>query len=342
MSDVRLGLVGYGVGGRLFHAPYVQAAEGVELVGVVTKNRRDDVKADLPGVHVFDSLKDLVEFGVDAVTITTPPATRRSLVLEALSLGVHVIGDKPFAPDAQGAQDLIDAAQKSGKLLSVFQNRRWDGDVRTLRALIDSERLGTLWRAHMRMDQDSAETIERGPNAGLLRDMGSHVVDQVLWLFGPALSVSCHLDYLDYPEGRTDVSFVLDILHESGVRSYIDASKANHADAKQWRVYGSEGNYCVTPNDVQFESIMAGLTPLGEGDKWGIDVPEAWGILTTSAGEEVIPAQAGRYQDFYSQFAAACRGEAELPVKPEQAKHTIEVLDAARQSAETGLPVALN
>jgi predicted dehydrogenase len=150
------------------------------------------------------------------------------------------------------------------------------------------------------------------------------------------------LDYLDYPEGRTDVSFVLDILHLSGVRSYIDASKAHHADAKQWRVYGSEGNYCVTPNDVQFESIMAGLTPLGEGDKWGIDVPEAWGVLTTSAGQEVIPAQAGRYQDFYSQFAAACRGEAELPVKPEQAKRTIEVLDAARQSAETGLPVALN
>lgn len=341
MSVIRLGLVGYGVGGRLFHAPYIQAAEGIEIVGVVTQNRRDDVERDLPGVPTFDSLSDLIDFGVDAVTITTPPATRRELVLEALSRGVHVVADKPFAPDAAHAQEMIDAADRAGVKLSVYQNRRWDGDVRTLRALIDSNRLGTIWRAHMRMDQDSAETIERGPNAGLLRDMGAHVVDQVLWLFGPALSVSCHLDYMDFPEGLTDVSFVLDILHESGVRSYIDASKANHVAAKEWRVYGSAGNYRVQPNDVQFEAIMAGLTPLGVGDSWGIDAPESWGVLSTDHGEDVINAQPGRYQDFYSQFAAACRGDGDVPVKPEQARHTIEVLDGARESALSGLPVNL-
>lgn len=339
----RLGLVGYGVGGRLFHAPFIQAAEGVELVGVVTRNpaRRAEVAADLPGVPAYDTLADLIDAGVDAVTVTTPPATRRALVLEAVSHGVHVVADKPFAPDAAGAQELVDAARDAGVKLAVYQNRRWDADLRTAADLLASGRIGTPWRVHLRMDQDDLSTLERGPTAGLLRDLGAHVVDQMIWLLGPVRAVTAHLDVLDFPEGSTDAAFVVDLQHESGARSYVEASKANHADGKELRIYGSSGSYRATPGDVQFEAIMAGRRPADEGDAWGFDAEERWGVLSTDAGQERIPSLAGRYQDYYTQFGAACRGEGPLPVTGEEGARTVAVLDAARESHATGRTVVM-
>ena len=128
---MRIGLVGYGVGGRYFHAPFMAAADGVELVGVVARapERIAEVGRDLPGVHVYGSLGALLDSGVDAVTISTPPHTRRELVLEAVGRGVHVVADKPFAPTAEGAAELVAEAAQAEVLLSVFHNRRWDTDV---------------------------------------------------------------------------------------------------------------------------------------------------------------------------------------------------------------------
>ena len=185
---MRLGLVGYGVGGRYFHAPFIAAAQGVELAGVVTRSpdRRAELAADLPGVPAFDSLADLLAAGVDAVTITTPPQTRRALVLEAIAAGTPTIADKPFAPDAAGGRELVAAATEAGVPLNVFHNRRWDADIRTLAAVLRGGELGELWAVESRMDQANAATLEVGPDAGLLRDLGSHLVDQVLWLLGPA------------------------------------------------------------------------------------------------------------------------------------------------------------
>src|SRR6478752_6597823 len=125
---VRIGVVGYGSGGRNFHTPFIEAAAGVELVGVVARSaeRKAAIGRDWPGVPIYGSLTDLLAAGVDAVTITTPPATRRELVLEAVAAGVHVIADKPFAPTAADARELEHAAAEAGVLLSVYHNRRWD------------------------------------------------------------------------------------------------------------------------------------------------------------------------------------------------------------------------
>ncbi len=122
---MRLGVVGYGMGGRYFHTPFIQAANGIELVGIVTRSteRAAQVELDAPGTPVYSSLGELIDAGVDAVTIATPPATRRELVLEALSRGVHVVADKPFAPDPAGGVELVRAAERAGLMLSVFQNR---------------------------------------------------------------------------------------------------------------------------------------------------------------------------------------------------------------------------
>ena len=343
MKPVRIGVVGYGTGGQHFHTPFIEAAAGIDLAGVVTRSpeRRAAVAHDWPGVPTYDSLSDLLASGVDAVTITTPPATRRALVLEALAAGVHVVADKPFAPSADVARELARAADANGVMLSVFHNRRWDADVRTLAAVLASGKMGDLWRVCSRFDLDDPATLEPGPGGGLLRDIGSHIVDQMLWLLGPVRSVSAHLDMVDLPEGPTDAGFTVDLLHETGVRSYVESSKINHITAREFRAYGSKGSYEVRGTDVQAQAIFAGRRPAEDPGGWGYDARENWGVLSTAAGREVVPSEQGRYHDFYTQFAAAVRGEAEQPVPSSAGIRTLEVLDAARESAQRGVSVEL-
>ncbi len=340
-APVRLGVVGYGTGGRHFHAPFVQAADGIELAGFVTRSehRRALLAHEWPGVPVFSSLTELLAAGVDAVTITTPPATRRELVLEAVAAGVHVIADKPFAPTAQVGTELAAAAEAAGVLLSVFHNRRWDADLRTLAGVLETGRLGDLWRVHSRFDLDDPATLEAGPQGGMLRDLGSHVVDQMLWLLGPVRTVSAHLDHVDLPEGRTDAGFVVELEHTSGVLSVVESSKLNRLAVRELRAYGSAGSYCWSGVDVQAQAIFSGRRPVDDPDTWGYDANR--GVLSTAQGERGVPSAQGRYHDFYTLFAAAVRGEGPLPVPAGEGVATLSVLDAARASSESGRTVVL-
>jgi predicted dehydrogenase len=335
--------VGYGTGGRHFHTPFIEAASGIELAGVVTTSpqRRAAVAEDWPGVATYDSLAELLAAGVDAVTITTPPTTRRELVLESVAAGVHVVADKPFAPTADVAREMAQAADEAGVMLSVFHNRRWDADIRTLAAVLDGQRLGDLWRVHSRFDLDDPATLEAGPGGGLLRDLGSHLVDQVLWLLGSVGAVDAHLDWIDLPDGRTDAGFTIDLLHTNGVRSYVESSKVNHIVARELRAYGSLGSYRVLGTDVQAQAILAGKRPVADLERWGYESPEHWGVLSTAAGDEPVPSAQGRYHDFYTQLAAAARGAADQPVPAADGIRCLEVLDAARQSALQGRSVDL-
>ncbi|MHA6513621.1 Gfo/Idh/MocA family protein [Tessaracoccus sp. Z1128] len=338
---MKIGVVGYGMGGRIFHAPFIQAADGVELAGVVTRSatRRAEAAADLPGVPVLDSLTALLDSGVDAVTITTPPETRRELVLEAARRGVAIVADKPFAPSAQDARDLVAEVERLGSPLAVFHNRRWDTDIRTLKAVLDRGAVGAPWRVESRFDLDEPGTLDPGPSGGLLRDLGTHLADQLLWLFGPVRQVYAHLDWVDLPEGRTDAGFSVVLRHASGVSSTMRASKANHLVARELRVYGSEGSYESQMSDVQAQAVFAGRRPVDEGQRWGYETEERWGVLRTAAGERRMPSERGAYQDFYSQFARAAAGDGPMPVTGADAIRTLEVLDAARQSAVEGRSV---
>lgn len=340
---VRLGLIGYGPGGRYFHAPYIMAATGVELVGVVarTPERIADVEHDLPGVPIFGSLGALLDSGVDAVTISTPPHTRRELVLEAAGRGVHVVADKPFAPSTQVAEELVDAAARAEVLLSVFHNRRWDTDVTTLKSVLDAGSLGEVWRFESRFELDDAASLEVGPTGGLLRDLGSHLIDQALWLFGPASRVSANLDWQDLAEGRTDVGFVVTIAHSSGTHSHLSASKVNRLVAKELWALGSLGSYVSRQTDVQTQAIMSGRRPVNGPAGWGFERPELWGELSTEQGRTRVPSAQGAYFRFYEQFAAAVAGTGPQPVPAAEALATIKVLDAARASAQEGRTIAL-
>ena len=274
------------------------------------------------------------------MTITTPPQSRRELVLQALAAGVPTIADKPFASNAEGGRDLVVAARDAGVPLNVFHNRRWDADIRTLAAVLAGGELGELWGVESRMDQDNAATLEVGPDAGLLRDLGSHLVDQMLWLLGPARTVYAELDHVGPAKGQTDCRFAVSVTHQSGVRSRVSASKINHIEDRELRAYGSGGSYVARGTDVQAQAIFAGRRPVDEGDKWGYDTLEHWGTLNTAAGSVAVPSEQGAYQDYYTRFAAALRGDGDFPVPAEQAVQTLEVLDAARISAAENRVVA--
>jgi predicted dehydrogenase len=333
---LRIGVVGYGTGGRHFHAPFIQAARGCTLAGVVARADKTiaAVRADLPDQPIYPSLAAMIASGtVDAVAITTPPETRRELVLEAIAAGLHVIADKPFAPNAAGAMELDRAARAKGVVLGVYQNRRYDSDMQTLNQLLQDGRLGRLWRIHSRMDFDDPATLEAGPTGGLLRDLGSHLVDQMLWLLGPALSVDAQLDHVDLPAGRTDASFTITLRHAGGVHSHISASKLNRLNLRELRAYGEAGSYVSQSTDIQAQQIFAGKRPADDPTTWGYEPRANWGTLRTTAGAEPVPAAQGRYHDYYDAFAAAVRNGTLPPVTAAVAARTLAVLDAARQSA---------
>jgi len=342
-QGARIGVVGYGVGGRWFHVPYIQAVPGWELVGVVTRSecRRALLADDAPGVAAFDSLDDLIDAGVDAIVITTPPETRQSLVLRALERGVHTVADKPFAPDAASAAVMVQAASDSGGILTVFHNRRWDTDLRTLAGLIESGALGDVWRVSSRFDLDDPATLEAGPAHGLLRDLGSHLVDQMTHLFGRVASVDAHLDHTEIDGVEVDCGFVVTMHHENGVYTSVSSSKINHLHDREIIAHGSLGAYVSKMSDVQARQVFSGLRPAVHVETWGIEEPDRWGQLHTAAGARSVPSARGDYSEYYRALLRAIQGDDPPPVLLSEAVHNLEILDAARTSARSGRSVSL-
>jgi predicted dehydrogenase len=341
---MRIGVVGYGTGGRHFHTPFIDAAKGCSLAGIVARAEGTiaAARSDWPDTPIFGSLTQMIQAGVcDAVTITTPPQTRKALVLEAIKAGLHVIADKPFAPDYASGVALGRAADQAGVTLGVYQNRRYDADLQTLRKLVQDGDLGTVWRVHSRMDQNSPETIEAGASGGLLRDLGSHVVDQMVYLLGLVRAVDAQMDFSPLPQGDTDVSFTLTLRHECGAHSHLSASKMNYLEQRELRAYGSKGSYHSLTTDVQAQDIFAGKRPADDLAAWGFEPKENWGVLRTAQGERAIPSQQGRYHDYYEAFAQAVRDGTPAPVSAQQGALTLAVLDAARASAQMGRSVEL-
>ena len=344
VSPLRIGLVGFGKGGRHFHAPMIEHAEGCMLAGVVTRSpqRRADLAADHPGVPAYDHLAELAAAGVDAVVVTTPLDTHVPLVREAVDLGLPVVSDKPFAADASTARDTVLAAERAGVLLSVYQNRRWDADFRTVQEVVAAGRLGEVVSFESRMEQSLPETGFPTTGGGVLLDLGSHAVDQALYLFGPVRSVYAEMR-MSREQPAFDDRFFVALQHAGGVSSHVIGSLAAQGEpGPRFRVVGATATFVQEDDDGQTERALAGRTPVSEGEVWGT-VPETrWGHIYRNGVATPVPAQRGSWSDFYTSFAQAVRGSAPAPVDPWDAVATLEVLDAARRSATTGqvAPVA--
>lgn len=333
---VRYGLVGYGSGGRIFHAPLIASAPDIDFTGVVTRSPQR--RAELPeGVRAFDSLADIAAAGVQAVTISTPAATHADLAHESIRLGLAVVVDKPFALTAESARAVAGAAGDAGVLLSVYQNRRWDSDFRTAQKLIADGALGEVRRFESRFERWSPD---RGPGpagGGTLLDFGAHLVDQAILLAGPVERVYAEVR----GDGDLDDDVFVALHHQTGVESHLWGSWRQAAPGPRFRITGTTGTYIVDSMDGQEAELKAGRSPATSSDRWGVEPEQAWGRLYRGATGAPVRSERGRWDTFYPAMAAAVRGEAPPPVDAWDAVRTMDVLDAARISATTGDTVRL-
>ncbi|QIS17044.1 Gfo/Idh/MocA family protein [Nocardia terpenica] len=339
MRRLNVGIVGYGLAGAVFHAPLVAAEPRLRVAAVVTSSaeRAEQARRDYPGVRVAASADVLLSDpdALDLVVIATPNRTHAPLARQALAAGLPVVVDKPFALTAAEAELVIDEAERAGLPLTVFQNRRWDSDFRTVRRLIDGGRLGTVRRFESRFERwrpvskgGWREVGAAGDGAGILYDLGSHLVDQALTLFGPVTDIYCELD-TRRPDVQADDDAFLALTHASGVHSHLWMNAVAPQLGPRLRVLGSENGYVTYGLDPQEDALRAGRRP-GDGTPWGAVEPERWGLFGAEGGAEPIRSEPGDYPAFYAGVADALLDGAPVPVDPRDAVATLRILERAR------------
>ena len=333
---LRVALLGYGLAGSAFHAPFIAAAGDLELAAVTTRDpkRRRHAESIYPGVLVLDSPEEAFRRTdeLDLVVVATPNRFHVPNTLAALEAGLPVVVDKPLAPSAEEARRLVAEADERRLMLTVFQNRRWDGDFLTVRRLLDEGALGTVHRFESRMERWRPELTgawrEQAADAGgLLLDLGTHLVDQALQLFGPAGLVHAEVDTRRAgAEVEDDVFLALE--HESGERSHLWMSLVAAQPGPRFRVLGDRAAFVKHGNDPQEEALRAARTPGDPG--WGEEPPESWGILGADGDTRPVPTVPGNYRAFYDGVARSLRGGGVPPVDPADAVQALELLEAAR------------
>jgi predicted dehydrogenase len=266
--------------------------------------------------------------------IATPNRSHLPLGLAALEAGLAVVIDKPLALNAAEARSLLDAAAERGLMLTAFQNRRWDGDFLTLRRLLGANELGRVHRFESRFERWRPQLgdgwRERTPAAeggGLLLDLGSHLVDQAVQLFGPVRKLYAEVD-ARHEGAVADDDVFLALEHESGVRSHLWASVLAADPGPRFRVLGDRAAFVKHGLDVQEEALRAGRSPTEPG--FGEEPRERWGRLVTGEEQSEVPTEPGSYSSFYAGVAASLRDGAPPPVDPRDAVAVLELLDEAR------------
>ncbi|UBU10837.1 Gfo/Idh/MocA family oxidoreductase [Nonomuraea gerenzanensis] len=346
MSEIRVGLVGYGTAGAYFHAPLIHATPGLSLVAVVTGN--PDRQAEVAGRYGAAAVTDVRELfeRCDLVVVASPNRTHVATATAALTAGLPVVVDKPLARTAEEGRELVRLAKERGVLLTVFQNRRWDGDFRTVRRLAGEGRLGEVLRLESRFERwrpvpKGGWRESGGPEevGGLLYDLGSHLVDQAMQLLGPVREVYCESDVRRAGVSADDDTFIA-LTHAGGARSHLWASSMAARLGPRFRVLGSAAAFVKYGMDVQEERLRAGMTPDSPG--FGDDEEERWGVLGTEDDREIVRTEPGAYLDFYRGVAAALREGAAPPVAPESAVDALAVIEAARLSATERIVVRLD
>ncbi|WP_455353557.1 Gfo/Idh/MocA family protein [Streptomyces sp. SYSU K217416] len=356
VAPLRVGLVGYGLAGSVFHAPLIASTEDLVLDTVVTSNpeRHEQARTAIPGVRLAASPDELWARAdeLDLIVIASPNKTHVAIAKAALKAGLPVVVDKPIAGTAAEARELAAFAEERGLLLSVFQNRRWDNDFLTLRKLIADGELGEVLRFESRFERwrpqpkggwrESGDPAEIG---GLLFDLGSHVVDQALVLFGPAVRVYAEAD-VRRPGAEADDDTFIALTHAGGVRSHLYVSATTAQLGPRFRVLGSEAGFVKYGLDPQEAALREGRRP-SDGSPWGEEPEAAYGHVGSgesplTGGGSPVPTLPGDYPAYYAAVAAAVRDGGTPPVTAHEAAAALDVLEAARRSAHEGIAVELD
>jgi predicted dehydrogenase len=343
-DQLRVGIVGYGLAGRVFHGQLIKAEPSMRVAAAVTRSpqRRTQAASEHPGVSVHNSLDEMLDAGgLDLVVVASPTDAHAEGALLSIAAGVPVVVDKPLAIDAEQARGVVEQAAQATVPLTVFQNRRWDSDVLTLRRLLDEGEIGQVLRFESRFERwrpalaPGKRSEEVGPGGGILLDLGSHLVDQAMQLFGPVLDL--HGEVAARRGGPDDDVFC-SLWHESGVHSHLSATALAGAPGPRMRVLGMRGAYVVEPLDGQEDMLRAGHGP---GDPmYGVEPPERWGRLHRGDDVRPVPSERGRWDLFYAGVSSALTAGTAMPVDPWDAVRTLEVLGRVRGAGSPVSPVS--
>jgi predicted dehydrogenase len=333
MRPLRAAVIGFGTAGRVFHAPFLDANPDYELAAVVTgdEQRRAEMLARYPGTRVVDRAAALLDPKPDLVVIGSPPASHVELAHTFLDAGVAVVVDKPFTVTSVQGRELVDKAERLGVPLTVFQNRRWDGDFRTVRRLLADDALGTVWRFESRFewwkpDRGSSwkTATPSAEGGGILYDLGTHVIDQAVSLFGDAVPVYHELFTRRPGSAAPDDAFVV-LRHDTGVVSHLWMNGLAAQTGPRLRVLGSRAGFTKHGLDPQEAALRAGARPTDPG--FGHEPETAWGTLGLDGETRPVPTEPGAYAEFYTLLATSLRDGAPVPVDPADSVRVIELIE---------------
>jgi scyllo-inositol 2-dehydrogenase (NADP+) len=343
-----VGLIGFGLAGSAFHAPLIAAVPELRLASIVTADpeRVRRARRAFPDARVLPDADALFAAADehDLVVVASPNRFHVAYGLAALEAGLHLVVDKPVAARSSDARRLAAAASSRGLVAAAFHNRRWDGDALTVRRLLDEGRLGELLRFESRFERwrpgvDATRWRERADPSeagGVLFDLGSHLIDQALWLLGPPARVYAEIARRR-PGAQVDDEVFLALGHPGGTATHLWMSHVTAQPGPRFRLLGSRAAYVKYGLDVQEAALRAGERPDAPG--FGSELPERWGTLGSEGASERVETEAGRYLAFYEGLVAAIRDGSPPPVSLSDAIAGLELIEAARESAERGAVV---
>ena len=334
-APIRTALLAYGMSGKLFQAPFLAAHPGFELYAVVERTEAR-MQRDYPGIRRFGSVAELLaDTTVELVVVNTPSPTHFELASQALRAGKHVLLEKPVATSVAQLQALLALARQQGRHLLAYQNRRWDSDFGSVRRVVESGQLGQLLEVHFRFDRYkpalNAKKFkeEPGPGAGLLADLGPHLIDQAINLFGQPLSAHKTLGR-NRPNTQVDDFFSLHLRYPQGLNVWLTSSLLVAAPGPAYVLHGTHGSYQKGRTDPQETQLLAGLTPTAPA--YGHELPGQEGVLTLAAANGVLTstsdaAAPGNYMGLFEAVRATIRQQAPYPVTAGQLLWQNELLE---------------
>ncbi|CAF9937475.1 MAG: hypothetical protein ALECFALPRED_007263 [Alectoria fallacina] len=347
-----IAIIGYGLSAKVFHIPLIQGAPELKLYAVVqrTPKPNDDAEKDHPGIKSYRSGEEMVQDSeVEVVVVTTAPTSHFELGKLALEHGKHVIIEKPFTPSSKEASELIAIAKKHDRLLTVYQNRRWDTDFLTLSKLLDQKALGRVVEFETHYDRhrpdapDPTSTWKAKflPGGGAVYDLGTHLIDQAVVAFGPPDKITGFVgSQREHNPGEVEDSCTILLHYDSGLLTTVKAAVVSPEENQlRYWVRGDMGSYKKFHIDPQEDHLKAGKKPGDSG--FGIESKERAGTLTTVQGgqpktQTCANIEPVTYSAFYSQFSKALAGQDEVPVKPETPRDVIRLIELARLSSKEG------
>ncbi len=356
MSDIGVAVIGFGLAGRVFHAPFVSAVPGLKLEAIVQR-RGDEAAKAYPAARILRSVEEaLADPTIQLIVVGTPNETHFALAKQALQAGKHVVIDKPFAATGGQARELIELAAARNLVVAPFHNRRWDGDFLTVRKLIDQKAVGRLVTFESHFDRfrplPREATWKEGGNPanGLLFDLAPHLVDQALALFGSpqAITASVRKD-----RDSTDIEDAFDItLHYDRLLAHCRSSMLACDAAPRFLLHGTHGSFKKYGLDPQEPALVAGakVPPVGDPKPWLAEAESEWGTLTVAPDpadpstltRTPIRTELGDYRGYYANVRDAIKGKAPLVVQSEDAYRVIRLLEMARESSSEGRTLPVN